>query len=606
MFVFLRRIARGPDRRDPLATVVVRREWSATGRFKVFWRGLLCLYAVIVLVSCLALRVGEFDESIPLVGGYLVEQGRTPNVDFWSIYPPLAYYMNAAAFRVLGRTVLAQRALAAVLFLMLLGMAARFYWLSFPHSRLLTPGAVLLLAVSAGTRFVLPPWPAYIISELALLTYLRAQGGRRATIAGAGLLTAAAFLSRVNFGAYVILVVMVDLLLHSRLASEKGGRWPSFKKDLSTAASFVFPLVAGVAGACIWLYGLNIGAAFYQCVVFAQRLMGAHRFIELVPSVPLLWAIVLPHAWFCLRLLKGARQPFAVVLAPAITAAVVVTVAMAARANPAVVWIVTALELSSVVVLHLAVYKLERSELCLLLFACCLLHYFLSRADNEHLKPLIFAGCMLLPFGLFPPSGSRVAGSGFFTPRWTALTLTTIICAVLLTLRSRPKAADFQNGLRLITSGSLYRRMPDSERLLGAAPAGAWGSLYPHSDELRALRFVRDRTSSEDAIFVGVADHSRVFWNDVRAYWIGGRPVGIRHYVFEPGLTTEASIQDAMILDLRRNGVKWAIIEHTSTGDKTYLKRGYVGAGLLDSYLATNFREDARFGQFSVLRAVEP
>ena len=133
--------------------------------------------------------------------------------------------------------------------------------------------------------------------------------------------------------------------------------------------------------------------------------------------------------------------------------------------------------------------------------------------------------------------------------------------------------------------------------------------LCDRSDEREALQFVRSKTSPADPIFVGVADHSRLFWNDVRAYWLADRPVGARYLMFDPGIVTEAPAQTEIIADLERRKVQYALIDHEALAafaDRTFIERGYVGCGLLDEYLASHFRETARFGEFTVLGRVVP
>jgi hypothetical protein len=55
-------------------------------------------YAAVAISSSLATPVGKFDDAIPLLHGMLVQQGHTPNLDFYSFYPPLNLYLNAGEF----------------------------------------------------------------------------------------------------------------------------------------------------------------------------------------------------------------------------------------------------------------------------------------------------------------------------------------------------------------------------------------------------------------------------------------------------------------------------------------------------------------------------
>src|SRR5438045_3280099 len=80
----------------------------ALGLTKVFWI-LLCVFAGATAIASLAEPAGEFDDAIPLLHGMLIQQGRTPNLDFYSFYPPLGPYLTAATFKLFGQTILAPR-----------------------------------------------------------------------------------------------------------------------------------------------------------------------------------------------------------------------------------------------------------------------------------------------------------------------------------------------------------------------------------------------------------------------------------------------------------------------------------------------------------------
>lgn len=50
-----------------------------------------------MVLDSLAAPGGVFDESLQLLGGLLVAQGRVPHRDFWSPYPPLNLTLLALA-----------------------------------------------------------------------------------------------------------------------------------------------------------------------------------------------------------------------------------------------------------------------------------------------------------------------------------------------------------------------------------------------------------------------------------------------------------------------------------------------------------------------------
>jgi 4-amino-4-deoxy-L-arabinose transferase-like glycosyltransferase len=587
-----------------------RWDWSRDALI-IALRILLCGYVAVTVVSSLAAKVEEFDDAIPLVHGMLVQQGRIPNLDFPSFYPPLGLYVNAAAFSLLGRTVLAPRAVAALLYILALFLTGRYFRSRFPYSRSLVPLAVLLVAASIGSALTLPVWPGFAISLAALLTYLCFHSdvrNRRSIIGISGILTGLALLYRVNFGAYVAFVVVGDLLLQWYLGGKERWGRVHLRNSLLTLLAYACPLIVCSVGLCFWLYGRNIAVALYQFTVNTQKTMLQRGFINLEYTADLSFALILPLGWFSFRILKGKEELSAKALVPAVFAIALVGVTLAGRTHPSIALIAVSLQLASVVFLHFRVHRLERSELCLVLFFCCLLHYYLSRADWFHWRILPVVEAMLLVFLVFSRFDKNEDGTSSSVSKGTALAvLASAVCVLLAAADFRPEAAHLRNGAKLIASFAIRPHLSDTDRLLGPNPPEAmWTSVYPDTDELQTLRYLRTITGSTDSIFVGVQDHSRVFWNNLRIYWLAGRPIGARVFQLEPRVASEESVQREIISDLERNGVKCVIIDrHSYLGDATFLMSGYVGSKLLDKYISSHFREKALFGRFAILTKVK-
>src|SRR5262249_34893514 len=107
---------------------------------------LLCGYVIVIIASSFARPVDKFDDASVLVNAMLVQQGRTPNLDFFSYYPPLGIYLHAVQFDLLGRTALASHTIGAFFFLLLLALLWMFFRSRFPRRSVLVPAALLLIA----------------------------------------------------------------------------------------------------------------------------------------------------------------------------------------------------------------------------------------------------------------------------------------------------------------------------------------------------------------------------------------------------------------------------------------------------------------------------
>lgn len=594
-----------------------QRSWlkdSAAGE----WLGICAWLAVWLCVAFLAIAVfgrpiGRFDEAISLVGGQLVHQGYRPQVDFWCLYPPMSFYLTAAGIEVFGQTVLGYRCWGVLLYVPFLLSTARFFSNEFPHSRRLIPCAVLLVALAVVPNIALQVWPAYAISWLALMTYLMGwrgpEAGRRWKIALSGLLAGVALLMRVNFGLYVSAVVVCDLVLAWLFKSNAGQSRLGRGGVLAAGALFATPLLLSNTIFYACLYGRNTGLVLAQIVLAAQKLAGAHRFVVLDVSAGTACSLAFPMLWFAIRLLAGADRLAGKWLVPAALGCALAGTGFVIRHQPAIALYIPALEIALIAGLYAFVLRLGRSEMCLLLLYTFVLHYYLSRADDWHRAPLQLVAAALVPYLLFSPASTPASRRTFSTMGSAFAVVVAAACAFPLIAGLQPLARDFKTGIGLLANGFPGRRVSDGQRILYGAPAGPWALLCDRSDEIEALRFVRSKTSPADPIFVGVADHSRLFWNDVRAYWLADRPVGVRYLMFDPGIVTEAPAQTEIISDLERRKVQYALIDHedpAALADGTFILRGYVGSGLLDKYLASHFREMARFGQFTVLRRVVP
>ncbi|MBV9226036.1 MAG: hypothetical protein JOY85_18535, partial [Acidobacteriaceae bacterium] len=72
---------------------------------------------------------------------------------------------------------------------------------------------------------------------------------------------------------------------------------------------------------------------------------------------------------------------------------------------------------------------------------------------------------------------------------------------------------------------------------------------------------------------------------------------------FDPDLTRQDAIQNAMIKALTNHRVHWVLIEHDPPMDNSFRQLSVPGSKNLDRFLSANFVEIARFGRYGVLTA---
>jgi hypothetical protein len=97
----------------------------------------------------------------------------------------------------------------------------------------------------------------------------------------------------------------------------------------------------------------------------------------------------------------------------------------------------------------------------------------------------------------------------------------------------------------------------------------------------------------------------RVRVGDPLLYIILGHPNPTRYDVMQPGLVTTAPVQREIIGSLRRTHTRLVVrwLNPTASARENDGAARSSGVHLLDRYLATAFRRDARYGDYEVLVA---
>lgn len=545
----------------------------------------VCGYCVFTILAMFGYPVGGFDDAIPLVGGMLVNRGLTPNLDFYSVYTPLGLYVDGFAFNLLGRTVVAARLINASLYVLLMLVAIRFLRREIKGPAALIPVAALLFAAAAGGLATLPPWPAFAISLMAFLVYLypsNSERNRLFALAGCGMLAAAALLYRINFGAYVAAAVTGDLLLRRR--------------DFKAIAAFAIPMSVCVAGFYSFLYGAHTFAVAANLLKAGSHAVNV-RFITFEFSAQLTAALMLPALWFCVRILTSKGGGCLSAFVAGACAIAIPVIAMLGRNHESIPYLLVAVELATVIFLQF-LRPLGDFEFAALLFYCFVLHYYLARYDPAHWPVIpIVAVLVLLSIAIEMPWQPAVS------PVAAIVILGAAIFALVLTPSLRPHISDASVGIDILAGLEFTTGKSDTDLVVDTTePIPEWTALYDDQNELEAIRYLRQHTSSTEPIFVGTADHSRIFYNDMRIYWLADRPIGVRTFQLETGMATEAAVQREIILDLTKSRVRWVILELARQhGDATFERRAYQGSTLLDRYIRENFQSVTRFGEYGVV-----
>jgi len=279
------------------------------------------------------------------------------------------------------------------------------------------------------------------------------------------------------------------------------------------------------------------------------------------------------------------------------------TVGIAGHSEVSISLILPVIEAVIVLFLHLFVYRLERQDFCWLLLFCFNLHYLLSQANDVHwryLAPLAALLCALVLGSSYASAAARA-----LVPKGAVVPLLLIGIGAMLGFKLfRIPVRRALVGPKLLADVLTHRGLSDAERVMGSGePEEIWRWLYPEESDLRAVRYFRDVTAPNDPIFAGVQDHSTVHFNNLRIYWLCGRPFGSPWFQLEARIASEPDVQKQIIADFERNNVRRLIIDREQRRAYDLSKdRRYVGSSLLDHYIFSNYSEEIRLERYSVFR----
>jgi hypothetical protein len=117
-----------------------------------------------------------------------------------------------------------------------------------------------------------------------------------------------------------------------------------------------------------------------------------------------------------------------------------------------------------------------------------------------------------------------------------------------------------------------------------------------------AIQYVEQRTSPQDRIFVGAGRHDKILVNDIRFYFLSGRPAITKWQEFDPGVQTTLPIQNQIIASIQGYSPKFIVLN--SLWDNVTEPNGSrfsSGVTALDDYIHAHYAYKATFGTVVIL-----
>ena len=487
-----------------------------------------------------------YDEGLALYGAIEVLHGSVPYRDFWAVYPPGQFYTLAALFWLFGPTVLTERLWEVVVRGLLTasytGLALRF--LPLPWAVAL--GVASIWMVTNLSSFASAVMPSLILAFAGagwLLDYGRTRQNGRLILAGITIGLAALF--RHDLGGYTFAASSVALIA-MRSEELRPAGWRPVMLFAAAAASPVLAVTV--------LLLIPVGAAELvdSLIVFPATALGDVRALP-YPS--------LVTGWWTEGTVRWVRFWF-----PVLVAAAAMLLALGRTRSR---------------------WASEPTRTGLVLTAALSATYFLqglNRADAGHLFPARVTALLTAAALLAPLVPSVVLSRR--RQLWLGAAATLLALAVSLgpVLRWAETAGGF---------------WPFS----CASPIAGAGCIPVEADQAAAIRFVKERTTEQERVFVGNRRHDRIFINDVSFYFLADRRSATKYHHLHPGVADTRDVQASIVSSLDEQAVRYVILySGAEEQNEPNLSSQSSGVHLLDEAIARQFAPVARFGRYEVLR----
>lgn len=118
----------------------------------------------------------------------------------------------------------------------------------------------------------------------------------------------------------------------------------------------------------------------------------------------------------------------------------------------------------------------------------------------------------------------------------------------------------------------------------------------------QAAAYVRQRTSPQQPIFVGLTTNRYTWVNPLMVYYLADRPPGVRDTMYNPGITNRDDTQREMISDLDSSNTQYLVLDRTFASTcEAFNASCELGSSRLDEFIGAEFRPAADFGDIVVM-----
>lgn len=473
------------------------------------------------------------------------------------MYGPGQYYVTAALFSVFGESLRFVRYLH-VFFLAALGITI--YTLAKHASK--EPGKpLLLLLVYAGIVFFVQPNVGYaaITATLFLLWSAIAFGKWADTFRVNRLVLAScmiglAGLFRWDFGIFGLLALTLTITFVTLLEKRNPGRSSHFITWLFASITPAILILAAIYIPFLMIFSSPV--RWYQEVpLFLLKEFAKWRNLEFVR--PAYWGLFSNNAAvFSSSILKFAYLGIPIIL------------------------VVSAISSAAYVLVRRVAKPIETNRLLLIVYLAFLGLFLLNQMK---VRPSLWQG--------FPAMVISLPLIVLLLDYYKAI----IARSKLLTMAL--KITGFLFGALLLNAGlqgmlESSAKHPIAFNTLRSSGIHIEPKMKPYID---LVKYVQDNKKSDEPIYSGVQDHSRLFFNDAMLYFLTNRPPADRFLELEPGIANTLQGQQEIINAIKQKNVRMLVLSDILSTEPNQTSKSN-GVTILDEYIRANYHFDRSFG----------
>ena len=564
------------------------------------WSKAVLLVAATILFSVSYRGLNLYDEGIILAGSLRVMNGEVPYRDFWAMYPPGNFYINAWLFSLFGEQAYWNRLFDALtkMAIVLVSYAIIRTWLSRGRS-LFFATCVLLFLLAIGTPGF-PVFQATLLALVMLLTLMRADqvgpdGGAPRTffvlIFLAGTLNGLMVWFRHDLAAYALLSVIIwfgaSIIIPSGARPGSAGVPPAGGPEacaprklagVRIKAWFGYLLFrscgrSGQVGCLVkevGVFALGVALTFVPLAVYLLASAGyADLYFSLIESPATIYpdyrALPFPELTLS-RLFAPSGESLVYFPFTILVLSVMVFGVSAWRAGTR----------------HRAAVALEPglhdARLGLLLFSLVALLSVkgLIRPNILHFAPAILFGLILAAY-----LSRRQSWKGFAP-----------LAVLLLAFFAHTALTAVKKSVRNLPQFIAACQQPANPRLV---------CVNADRDTLDAARFIATEFPAVRELFVGTGAHDRIHVGNVAAYFLVPKQPATKWHESHPGIQTRADIQREIITELRGSESLVVLVDRRWDNEREPNRSAESSGNTdLDRFLADSFRLVKEFGPIAI------